>query len=201
MNLEAHRHQNWSWLENVHNPSSSMVWLRYWIGAFGLGFAFGGFASGSSALHLLNCLVHLQHITNESRSKSTSELILVGKCSQSCVYKSNCCLTLQKLRNLSILDVWNGSQNPKMNWFHNNSLSGNDTFYSSVENEFTMMPFAEGMHTFLILHCRLLLGDTKSFVFLTFDWQVVFPTKGFHGGMSESLHEMPNMNRTHGIYL
>ena len=33
---------------------------------------------------------------------------------------------IKKLRNLSILDVWNdsGLQNPKMNWFHNNSLSG-----------------------------------------------------------------------------
>ena len=80
-------------------------------------------------------------------------------------------------------------------------MSGNDIFDSIVENEFTMMPFAEGMDTFLILHCRLLLGDTKSFVFFTFDWQVVLPTKGFNGGMSESLHEMPNMNRTQGIYL
>ena len=33
---------------------------------------------------------------------------------------------IKKLRNLSILDVWHdsGLQNPKMNWFHNNSLSG-----------------------------------------------------------------------------
>ena len=80
-------------------------------------------------------------------------------------------------------------------------MSGNDTFYSIVENEFTMMPIAEEMHTFVILHNRLLLGDTNNFDFLTFDCQVVLPTKGFHGGMSESLHEMPNLIPTEGIYL
>ena len=80
-------------------------------------------------------------------------------------------------------------------------MFGNDLFISVVEIEIMMMPIAEEMHTFVILHNRLLLGDTKRFVFFTFDWQVVLPTKGFNGGMSESLHEMPNMNRTQGIYL
>ena len=43
-----------------------------------------------------------------------------------------------------------------------------------------MMPIAEEIRIFAILHSRLLLGDTKSFVLLTFDWQVVFPTKGIN---------------------
>ena len=80
-------------------------------------------------------------------------------------------------------------------------LSGNDTFYSAVENEFTMKPFVKEMHAFVILHCRLLLGSPKSLVFCTFDWQVVAPTNGFNGGMSESLHEMLNLNPTSGIYV
>ena len=62
------------------------------------------------------------------------------------------------------------------------------------------MPIAEKMVIFVILHIRLLLGNIKSFVFLTFDWQVMLPTNGFNGGMSESLHEMPNLNPTLGIY-
>ena len=56
-----------------------------------------------------------------------------------------------------------------------------------------MMAFVKEMHTFVIPHCKLLLGDSKTLLFFTFDWQVVLPTKGFNGGMSESLHEMSNM--------
>ena len=78
-------------------------------------------------------------------------------------------------------------------------MSGNDYFISGVEIEIMMMPMGKEMHTFVILHCRLLLGDINSVVFLTFDWQVVNPTKGFNGGMSESLHELQNMTPTSGI--
>ena len=53
-----------------------------------------------------------------------------------------------------------------------------------------MMPIAEEIRIFVILHGRLLIGGTRRVVFLTFDWQDVLPTNGFHRGMSESLHEM-----------
>ena len=56
-------------------------------------------------------------------------------------------------------------------------MTGNDNFIPGVEIEIMMMPMAQEMHTFVILHSRLLLGDINSVVFLTFDWQAVNPKK------------------------